>query len=116
MDSVFRRGQSQVNDNAESSQATTLSQVNLLPHLNMAQVGLPTPLYVDNSACVDLGKHFSSCRRVKHIDRRVWFLSDYQEDGKLELQYVSTHKNTADIFTKPLAKKIFEHHRSALVS
>ena len=88
---------------------------NFLRDIN-ADVSLPTPVYVDNSACVNLAKHFSSCRRTKHIDRRVWFLTDYQAAGHIEVLPVTTSANTADIFTKPLPKPLFQFHRSALVS
>ena len=40
-----------------------------------ATCALPTPLHVDNSACVDISKGFNSCKRARHIDRRVNFLN-----------------------------------------
>ena len=67
----------------------------------------PTPLKIDNSACVTLGEHFESAKRVRHIDRRVNFLTDYQDMGVLKVKLVSTHLNTADMFTKPLPKDKF---------
>ena len=76
---------------------------------------MPTPLFVDNSACVDLGKHFSACKRAKHIDRRVYFLTDYQAQGELEIMPIATKDNTADIWTKPLPKLLFLKHREAIV-
>ena len=80
------------------------------------QAGLmPTPLFVDNSACVELGKHFASCKRVKHIDRRVYFLTDYQAQGHIEIMPIATKDNTADIWTKPLLKPLFLKHRDAIV-
>ena len=76
---------------------------------------LPTPIYVDNSACVSLAKDFNSCKRTKHIDRRIHFLTDYQKMGEIQLIYIPTSKNTADALTKPLAKQKFLEHRSLLV-
>jgi hypothetical protein len=76
---------------------------------------MPTPLFVDNSACVDLAKHFASCRRAKHIDRRVYFLTDYQAKGDIEIMPIATKDNTADIWTKPLPKLLFLKHRDAIV-
>ena len=75
----------------------------------------PTPIFVDNSACVNLAKHFSSCRRVKHIDRRVYFLTDYQSQGEVEVLPIPTKDNTADLFTKPLPKPLFLKHRASVV-
>ena len=76
----------------------------------------PTPLLVDNSACVSLGKDPGTCKRARHIDRRIHFLSDYQEMGDLELYFVSTKDNVADVFTKPLEKIPFSKHRNVLVT
>ena len=76
---------------------------------------MPTPLFIDNSACVELGKHFSACKRVKHIDRRVYFLTDYQSMGHIEIMPIATKDNTADIWTKPLPKPLFLKHRDAVV-
>jgi hypothetical protein len=75
----------------------------------------PTLLHVDNSACVDLAKDFSSCKRAKHIDRRVNFLTDYHERGDIQVVPISTKLNTADIFTKPLAKPCFLKHRDTMM-
>ena len=76
---------------------------------------LPTPVFIDNSACVDLAKDFKSCKRAKHIDRRVNFLTDYQGMGVLEAVPIGTSENTADIFTKPLMKGDFKKHATTLV-
>ena len=72
-------------------------------------------MFIGNSATVDLAKDFKSCKRAKHIDRRVNFLTDYQEMGELEIVHIGTSMNTADAFTKPLAKNDFLKHASALV-
>ena len=74
-----------------------------------------TPIYVDNSACVSLARDFNSCKRTKHIDRRVHFLTDYQKMGEIQLIYIPTSKNTADALTKPLAKHKFLEHRNLIV-
>ena len=93
-----------------------LAQRNFSKDLHDKDAGLmPTPLFVDNSACVSLGKHFASCKRVKHIDRRVHFLTDYQESGHIEIMPIATKDNTADIWTKPLVKNLFVKHRQCLV-
>ena len=73
-----------------------------------------TPIYVDNSACVSLAKEFNSCKRAKHINRRVNFLNDYTQSQDVEVISISTHDNTSDIFTKPLGKVKFLKFRTAL--
>ena len=64
---------------------------------------------------IDLAKDFKSFKRAKHIDRRINFLTDYQELGELEVVHIGTSMNTADVFTKPLSKSDFLKHASALV-
>ena len=51
---------------------------------------------------------------TKHIDIRYHFLRDYQQKWDIEIAYVSTHKQLADIFTKPLEERIFCELRSEL--
>ena len=75
---------------------------------------MATPIYVDNSACVALAKDFNSCKRAKHINRRVNFLNDYTQSGDVEVLSISTHDNTSDIFTKPLGKIKFMKFRTSL--
>jgi hypothetical protein len=76
---------------------------------------LQTPVFVDNSGAVSLAKNFNSCKRAKHINRRVNFLNDYTESGKIVVHHISTKDNTADIFTKPLPKVSFLKHRSTIL-
>jgi FPC/CPF motif-containing protein YcgG len=51
--------------------------------------------------------------RTKHIDIRYHFLRDHQQKG-IEIAYVSTHNQLADIFTKPLDEKTFSKLRNEL--
>jgi hypothetical protein len=50
--------------------------------------------------------------RIKHIDIRYHFLRDHQQWGDIAINYVSTHKQLADIFTKPLDEKTFNKLRN----
>ena len=44
---------------------------------------------------------------TKHIDLKFYFICEAVKDGKIELQYIPTAKNIADIFTKTMAKPKF---------
>ena len=100
---------------ASACGAQLLSLRYLLMQMTGQDFDDPTPLYVDNSACVSLGSDFNSCKRVKHIDRRIHFLTDYQRDGHLQMIFIGTDRNVADALTKPLAKAKFLQHRMKLV-
>ena len=76
---------------------------------------MPTPLRIENSACVDIAKDFNACKRARHINRRVNFLTDYEAEGEVQTIHIPTAKNTADVFTKPLGKVKFVKHRDGLV-
>jgi hypothetical protein len=43
--------------------------------------------------------------RTKHIDIQYHFLRDHQQRGDIEIAYVSTKEQLADIFTNPLDEK-----------
>ena len=45
--------------------------------------------------------------QTKHIDGQYHFIHEAVIDGKVSVLYVSTDKNLANIFTKPLAKPKF---------
>ena len=52
--------------------------------------------------------------RTKHIDIRYHFLRDHQQKRDIEIAYVSTHNQLADIFTKPLDEQTFTKLRHEL--
>jgi hypothetical protein len=54
--------------------------------------------------------------RTKHIAIRYHFLRDHQQRGDIEIAYVSTKEQLADIFTKPLDEKTFTKLRLPLHS
>jgi hypothetical protein len=51
---------------------------------------------------------------TKHIDIRYHFLRDHQQRGDIEIAYISTHNQLADIFTKRLYEKTFSKFRNEL--
>lgn len=67
------------------------------------QVHNPTSVNSDNQSAIDwatTGKCPST--RAKHIDVQVHFIRDLYSDGTLDISYISSQDNDADIFTKPL--------------
>jgi hypothetical protein len=39
---------------------------------------------------------------MRHLERRHYFLIDHVEKGDIEMRYINTERQLADIFTKPL--------------
>ena len=54
--------------------------------------------------------------RMKHVQRRHFFVRDMVESFELEVPFVPTKKNAADIFTKPLGYRRFEKLRKVLMN
>ena len=74
----------------------------------------PTPLYIDNQACIAMGMMPQFTEKQKHIPIRICHLKECREDGMVELRHVSTTNQLADIGTKALAQPTFERLRHAL--
>ena len=68
----------------------------------------PTTLNCDNQGAIALAKDNKFHARTKHIDIRYHFICEAVVDGSINMQYIPTNDNIADIFTKPLAKAKFE--------
>ncbi|GJX00211.1 retrovirus-related pol polyprotein from transposon TNT 1-94 [Tanacetum coccineum] len=56
----------------------------------------------------DLQFAICMCTRSKHIDIRFHFIKEHVENGVIELYFVNTEYQLADIFTKPLARERIE--------
>ena len=65
------------------------------------------PIYCDNTSAINISKNPVMHSRTKHIDVRHHFLRDNVSKGNIELIYISTDKQRADIFTKPLGEDRF---------
>ena len=71
----------------------------------------------DNEGAIALAENPLSSSRSKHIDVRHHFLRKLTEDGMMEVTYVPSEKQHADILKKALPRDLFEVHRDfALVS
>jgi hypothetical protein len=60
------------------------------------------PLLCDNESAIKLANNPVKHSRTKHIDIRHHFLRDHEAKGDIVLCHVSTERQLADIFTKPL--------------
>lgn len=64
----------------------------------------PTRLLVDNQSAIKLVKNPEFHKRTKHIDIRHHFIRERVTDGDIEVIYVPTEGQLADIFTKALPR------------
>jgi hypothetical protein len=77
----------------------------LLRDLGYEQRG-PTAIHEDNQACIAMSSNPTvNHKRSKHIDIRYHFTRERVESGDLELRYVPTEHQLADLLTKALESK-----------
>jgi hypothetical protein len=72
------------------------------------------PLLCDNESAIRMADNPIEHSCTKHIDIQYHFLSDHQQRGDIEIAYVNTKNQLADIFTKPLDDKTFSKLRNEL--
>lgn len=85
----------------------------LLKELGYEQVE-PTKIYEDNQACISVAQEPKEHKRMKHIDVKYNFLRDIIAKGYLELEYIPSADQLADIMTKALPTQQFQKLRQAL--
>ncbi|GJS21205.1 retrovirus-related pol polyprotein from transposon TNT 1-94 [Tanacetum coccineum] len=66
------------------------------------------PMYCDNKSAIALCCNNVQHSRSKHIDIRFHFIKEHVENGVIELYFVNTEYQLADIFTKPLCRERIE--------
>ena len=69
----------------------------------------------DNESAIASIKNPVNTERLKHIDIRFHFARDYIKEEAVDLEYVRSEANLADIFTKPLDKGRHHNLRQALL-
>jgi hypothetical protein len=65
------------------------------------------PLLCDNESAIKLANNPLNHSRTKHVNIRHHLLRYYKTKGDMVLSHVSTDKQLADIFTKPLDEQRF---------
>ena len=68
---------------------------------------LSTALFVDNKSAIDVAYNPEHHGKVKHIERRHFFIREAVEDMKIRVPFLATADNWAEFFTKALPVKQF---------
>ncbi|GJV45763.1 hypothetical protein Tco_1430299 [Tanacetum coccineum] len=66
------------------------------------------PIFCDNTSAIAISNNPVLHSRTKHIDIRYHFIRDYIFKGDIELHFIPTQYQLADIFTKPLDEPTFK--------
>ena len=85
----------------------------------MKELGLYTTagtVHGDNQSAIAVAKNGIKGERTKHVDVKYHFVTESVERGEVQLKWVSTHEQQADIFTKALAAPLFHQFRKQLMT
>jgi len=78
------------------------------------QIGLaldsPIVIWCDSQPALQVTKGEEPHRKVKHIDTYYHSMRERVEDGQIELKWVKSQNNAADIFTKSVPADTFRAH------
>ena len=101
------------------AEAAAINEVIWLRGL-LAELGLrsekPSLIIGDNQGTIALSKNGVKSERTKHVDVKFHFITEEVNKKTVELKWVPSEKQQADIFTKALAKPLFEKFRGELMS
>nr|GEZ31276.1 copia protein [Tanacetum cinerariifolium] len=67
------------------------------------------PMYSDSKSAIAISCNPVQHSKAKHIDIRYHFIKEHVEKGTVELYFVGTEYQLADLFTKALPKERFEY-------
>jgi hypothetical protein len=72
-------------------------------------------LMCDNNSVISVAKNLVFHKKMRHIESRHHFLRYHVEKGDIEMRYIDTERQLADIFTKPLDSSRFADLREKLM-
>ena len=72
-------------------------------------------IFEDNKGAIDLIKNGILNKRSKHIEVRFHFITEKIREKQIEIKYIPTSEQIADIFTKPLLPQKFKTFKDKIV-
>ena len=74
----------------------------------------PIVAETDTKGAYDLCHRYASAQHSRHTKRKLYKMRDLRGAGVVEVRYLKTEENTADIYTKVLSRQPFEKHLARL--
>ena len=71
---------------------------------------------MDNKSAIDVAYNPEHHTRMKHVERRHFFIRELVEEGKIRVPFVRTADNIADFFTKALPPAQFRAMRDVIMN
>jgi hypothetical protein len=79
-----------------------LARLQLFEELRIPSASKPVTILTDSQTALDISENSANYRQAKHIDIRYHAVRHYIHDGKIEIDYIPSNYQPADIFTKAL--------------
>jgi hypothetical protein len=79
-----------------------LARLQLFEELHIPSASKPVTILTDSQTALDISENSANYRQAKHIDIRYHAVRHYIHDGKIEIDYIPSNYQPADIFTKAL--------------
>ena len=95
---------------ATSATCQAIWMSRLIRELTSNEVSM-AKLMVDNQSAITLSKNTGHHNRTKHIDTRYHFIRECVENKRIEISFVRTEDQLADILTKALERLKFQEMR-----
>jgi hypothetical protein len=94
------------------------SQLEELKAKGLSNIQVPEKIivYCDNTSAIEVASvtHVNH-KKLKHLLMHKFYVKEKVKAGEVEIRYVRTDENVADIFTKSLDRSTFEKHRNSLL-
>ncbi|KAJ1039781.1 hypothetical protein NDA10_006566 [Ustilago hordei] len=102
---------------AEFIAATEATREVLFLKQLLRSIGIATDtptVYSDNTGCIQVSKDPAQHWKLKHIDTKYHFVRNNVQEGRVQIKYVDTTRNLADVLTKPIGRQAMQQARSGL--
>ncbi|SPC65577.1 uncharacterized protein UHOD_11094 [Ustilago sp. UG-2017b] len=102
---------------AEFIAATDATREVLFLKQLLRSIGIATStptIYSDNMGCIQVSKDPAQHWKLKHIDTKYHFICNNVQEGRVQVKYVDTKRNLADVLTKPVGKQAIQQARLGL--
>lgn len=73
---------------------------------------LPTSIFSDNQGAIQLVKNPKFHKRTKHIETKYYLIREKYDQHQVEVLYINTKQQLADLLTKALPRDPFQHLRT----
>ena len=87
----------------------------MLLNITIIEVKLPITLRLDNVGAIFIYENVTTSYRTKHVDTRYRFVNESVEDGFIEIIFVKTKDNVADVFANNASGEIGNLHHNKMV-